>query len=168
MLFILRGTSCSGKGTFSGKFFDQKTIISSDDMRLRLFDTLDVPDRGKNDEVFKFMNKILESRLSYKVSHTVIDATNLRIKYIEEFLNLARKYACGVTMISILPPDLDELKKRNRMRAESGKHVLIPEDVIERHFETYFNAMPAFLDYEKQNPSFFKFTEIDQNYEVIR
>jgi len=165
MIFLMRGTTCSGKDTFIAKHFtEDSAIFSSDKFRKMLCG--DVHVQQFNNQVFKTMHEIIEFRIANRVDYTVYNATNLKIKDASSIIELAKKYQCPVTIISIQPPSKEELHKRNKKRhMEEG--FLIPDNVIEKHFDRYDNCMQAFVD-EAYNNSLVKLIEIDQDYEVVR
>lgn len=165
MIFLMRGTSCSGKDTFIEKHFnDDSAIFSSDKFRKML--TGDIHVQQFNDKVFEVMHNIMDFRLANKAEYTVYNATNLRVRDASNVIELSKKHQCPITVISIIPPSLEELKARNQKRFdETG--FFIPETVFEKHHDRYYNCMDAFLE-EAYNNNLMKFIEIDQDYEVMR
>jgi predicted kinase len=161
----MRGTTLSGKDTFISKHFkDGSAIFSSDHFRKMLCG--DVHVQQFNNKVFHMMHEIIEFRIANRVDYTVYNATNLKIKDASTIIELAKKYQCPVTVISIQPPDVETLHKRNKKRnMEEG--FLIPDNVIEKHYDRYSNCMKAFED-EAYNNHLVKLIEIDQDYEVVR
>jgi predicted kinase len=103
--------------------------------------------------------------LANRVQYTVYDATNLRIRDATAILNLAKKHKTPVTIISIEPPSIDELKRRNLERNEKTGF-LIPEHVFDSHHARYYNCIDQFHKEAVYN-RLVTFVEIDQNYEVI-
>ena len=73
-LNLLIGPSGAGKTTFAD-FAGKDTVLSSDDMRIRL--TGGIKDQSRNDDVFYAMRKLALANLECGIS-VVIDATNLR------------------------------------------------------------------------------------------
>ncbi|MDX1532693.1 MAG: AAA family ATPase [Nitrosopumilaceae archaeon] len=166
MIIIMRGTSCSGKDTFVYKEFEgfENHILSSDNFREMLFGTK--TEQRKNRLMFDTMYEILEHRLSCRVPMTVVNSTNLRFKDIERVLELSKKYHTPIMVISIQPPTLDELKRRNKKRC-NNTGFFVPETVLEKHYNRYFAAIDPFIKEAIYNDNF-RFTEIDQEYNVIR
>lgn len=168
MIFMMRGTTCSGKDTFIEKHFKDAfqdgAIFSSDMFRKMLCG--DVHVQKYNKQVFEMMHNIIESRLANKVAYTVYNATNLKMRDASNILELAKKYHTPVTIISIIPPELDELVRRNEERCEKTGFY-IPKHVIEKHHKQYFECLGPFIK-EAENNSHVKFVEIDQDYEVQR
>lgn len=165
MLFIMRGTSCSGKDTFiNQRFPDSTNVISSDFFRQMLFG--DISNQRNNDEVFAHMHGILEKRLISKVEWTVLNATHLRLRDMQPAIELCKKYHTPFTILSIQPPSIEELKERNEKRAiETGFKV--PEYVLERHHERYFACMPTIVQEASYN-KLCSLIEFDQQERVLR
>lgn len=164
MLFIMRGTSCSGKGTFIRSFFkNDNHILSSDDFRELLLG--DRSSQQHNTRVFEMIHNILETRFLNRVNWTVLDATNLRIRDCNATIELCKKYKVPFTFISIQPPSVEELIERNKVRFnQTGFN--IPENVFDRHSERYYNNLSNFHKEAYNNP-LCTFIEIDQDYKVI-
>lgn len=164
MIFLMRGTTCSGKDTFISKHFSPSAVFSSDQFREMLCG--DIHEQKFNKFVFDTMHKIIDFRLANRVSYTVYNATNLKMKDASPVIEIAKKHKTPVTIISIVPPELEELHRRNKQRfKETG--FLIPDEVINKHYDRYFACLDSFLN-EAKNNLLVKFIEIDQDYEVIR
>lgn len=164
MLFIMRGASCSGKDSFIKKNFTDHTVLSSDWYRKVL--TNDESNQQQNGLVFDTMRQILEIRLKNRVPYTVINATNLKMKSISEFMVLARKFGEKVTVISIDPPTVEELHRRSCGRSENGG-LYVPLEVLQRHHDSYFNSLVGFEKYAQDNSDSFSFVRIDQDYNIL-
>lgn len=166
MIIIMRGTTCSGKDTFIQSEFGElpNHILSSDNFREMLFG--DMKEQRKNKMVFQYIYDVLEQRLQCRVPFTVMNSTNLKFKDIENIIELSKKYKAPIMVISILPPALDVLKERNMKRAEASAF-FVPEHVIENHHKRYHDAMELFIKEAMYN-ELFNFTEIDQDYNVVR
>jgi predicted kinase len=165
MIFLMRATTCSGKSTFIAQNFpNSNAVFSSDDFREML--TGDRTNQQFNKRVFEIMHSIIDFRLHNRAEYTVYDATNLRIRDASMMIELSKKHQIPLTVISIEPPTLDELIRRNRIRNnETGFNV--PQNVIEKHLHRYYECMDPFLE-ESKNNLLFKFIEINQDHEVIR
>ncbi len=165
MLFIMRGASCSGKDTLISKVFPNKNhVLSSDNFREMLVG--DISSQQHNARVFEMIHEILDNRLANRVNWTVLNATHLRIRDIAVPIELCKRYKVPFTIISIEPPSINELMARNEKRhLQTGQ--LIPESVLDRHVNRYYDAMDPFLREARYNP-LCTFVEIDQNEKVIR
>lgn len=165
MLFIMRGTSCSGKDRFIDKNFERYAVLSSDWYRQVL--TNDISNQRENGLVFDTIRQLLEIRLKNRVPYTVINATNLKLKSIKEFLELAYNYGEKVTVISIDPPEegLLELMARSKHRSEKEGGLFVPEEVLEKHLKTYQDSLLTFEDRAMRGE--FLFVRIDQNYDIV-
>lgn len=162
MLYIIRGTSCSGKDTFINKNFDEHCVLSSDKIRLLL--TNDMKDQSKNKMVFEYLKHTLELRLTNGCFYTVINATNLKYRDVDDYVQMAKKLGFPVTVISIDPPSLEELYRRSKERGENGG-LFVPDEVIFRHYNTYYEAIPRFM--ELANDGEFKFVRVNQKGELV-
>lgn len=166
MMFIMRGTTCSGKDTFIEQHFDNKNaIFSSDNFREMMCGNMSV--QNFNKQVFEEIHRIVEFRLANRAAYTVYNATNLRFKDASIIVELCKKYHVPYIFISIVPPSLDILKDRNEIRHMNKGVPLIPEGVIEKHFDRYETCKETFIK-EAMYGDLCKFIEIDQNYEVLR
>lgn len=166
MLFIMRGTSCSGKDTFANKHFpDTANHLSSDFFRQMLLGNIN--DQRNSDQVFGLMYQILETRFQHKAEWTVLNATNLRMRDLQKPIELCKKYHVPFTILSIEPPPVPELMRRNQHRYATGGDILIPDNVLHRHYERYYNCMPAFIE-EAVNNEYCSFIEFDQTEQVLR
>lgn len=167
MIILMRATTCSGKGTFIKSQFGEgmtNHVLSSDNFREMLFGTK--TEQRKNHVVFATMYQVLEHRLIDRVPLTILDSTNLRFKECEKVLELSKKYHTPIMVISIQPPRVDELKHRNKKRQEETGF-FVPESVIEKHYNRYFASIDPFIKEAIYN-DYFKFTELDQDYNVVR
>ena len=167
MIFIMRGTSCSGKDTFIKRHFeDPKSsnhVISSDNFREMLYGSFDFERDSK--DLFKIIHQVIDFRLRSKVTWTVLNAANLKMSNVNKVLDLCKKYRVQYVFISIEPPDVDVLMSRSEERAEQGG-VFLSREVLEKHHKDYFNCREYFID-EAKNSSLCSFIEINQNDEVL-
>lgn len=165
MLFIMRGTSCSGKDTFLEQYFVNggPNIISSDYFRQMLFGN--VSEQRYNEDVFKMIHQVIESRMIHRAEWTVLNSTNLKMSDLRVPIELCKKYHTPFTFLSLEPPSVEELKIRNQKRyKETG--FLIPDSVLERHYAKYFNSRSNFIQEAANNP-YCSFIEFNQKYEVL-
>jgi predicted kinase len=164
ILYLMRGTTCSGKDTYCEKYFYQHNVLSSDKFRGML--TGSISDQSRNALVFDTLRQILELRLQNGCLYTVVNATNLKFRDCKEYLALADKYNVEVVCISIQPPSIEEMIKRNENRAKT-QPINIPEEVIRRHYDTYMNSTDAFVDAFISTANK-RFIELSQSYEEVR
>lgn len=163
MLFIIRGTSCSGKDTFIDKYFQRANVLSSDEFSVML--TGKMGSNGQTPAIFDFLFGALEHRLRYGVAYTVLNATNLRVRDCSRAIEAAKGLGVPVTFISIDPPPLNDLIERSMKRGEEGG-LQTPAVVLERHYLRYFDNLNNFKKLVKENDHV-TFIRIDQDYEVI-
>lgn len=123
-IYILIGAPGSGKSTWA-KAQSSAIVLSSDDIRLEQFGTLDCQD--KNKEVFQLLNYRLEYYVQYADSNIIYDVTNIsqrRRKTIFE------KYKSDLEVVAVvfdLP--IDKLLENNNKREGLA---VVPEHVIRR------------------------------------
>lgn len=166
MLYILRGTTCSGKDALANKFFPKNTVVSSDYFRELL--TGDVASQRRNQEVFSMLNRVVESRLEHRVNITVYNATNLRMKDCSNVIELCKKWHTPYTILSLQPPSKEELFERSKKRGLGGG-LFVPMDIIDKHYERYYNINTTEnFEQEAINSPLCEFVEIGQDYEVIK
>ncbi len=164
MLFIMRGASCSGKDTFITKNFPNRNhVLSSDNFREMMLG--DITSQQHNKRVFDMIHEILECRFLNRVNWTVLNATHLRIRDVSAPIDLCKKYQVPFTFISLVPPSLQELKERNKIRAMSTP-MNVPDGVLEKHLNRYEASKDPFIQEASYNP-LCTFIEIGQDWEVV-
>lgn len=140
-VIIMRGTSNSGKSSLlESAMFDSHDIISSDELRGVLFG--DKSYQRSNDKVFAMVRGILKERLINKVDFTFMDSTNLGVSEINSTLEICERFGAEVFIISIEPPSLEELITRNKKRMVTLGSVDVPEHVLVKHRDRYYNCTP--------------------------
>lgn len=164
MLFIMRGTSCSGKDRFIDQNFPNRNhVLSSDNFREMLLG--DISSQQHNKRVFEMIHEIMECRFLNRVNWTVLNATNLRIRDVGIPIELCKKYHVPFTFVSIVPPTLEVLKERNQYRSMTSS-LLIPDTVLEKHLNRYEASKEPFLKEATYN-TLCTFIEINQAWEVV-
>jgi predicted kinase len=163
MIFLMRGTSCSGKDRFISHHFKDHCVLSSDKFRLMFLDS--VEDQSKNQFIHEYVQSAVEIRLRFGTSYTVVNATNLKFKDCVVYLELAKKFGKNVTIISIDPPGTDVLIERSVNRGLEGG-LRTPDDVIHRHVNSYYSGIERFIEAQSEYTNY-KFIRIDQDWEVI-
>jgi predicted kinase len=93
--------------------------ISSDAIRLLLAD--DETNQKINGRVFETVRYLLKHRLELRRPVTYIDATNLTRKDRRPYIEMARKYGCGIEALWFDVP-VEVCKARNAVR-----HRVVPE-----------------------------------------
>lgn len=164
MIFIMRGTSCSGKDTFIQKYFEPHTVLSSDWYRRVL--TNEIGNQQQNGLVFNLIYDILEKRLKNRLPYTVMNSTNLKMKDASRAIELAKNYGERVSVISIDPPSLEELVRRSTERAKAGG-LYVPEEVLERHWKGYYNSLLGFMEAEKSSFGQLNFIRMNQEHNLV-
>lgn len=161
MIYVMRGTNASGKSTFAHGHFKNHTILSSDKLRLMLFD--DVTEQKTSEVVFEQLKQMLELRLRYGVAYTVMDATHLRYADVDPYVQLARKFGREVTVISLDPPPLEELVQRAKQYPAGAKATL---ESLTRHTNRYHNSIPRFEEVANEHWDF-NFKRITQDWGLV-
>lgn len=136
MLVIMRGPSCSGKSSFI-KGAKPSSIISSDNIREEL--SGDRSNQSINTLVFQEMEHRLHIRLSLKVGLTIIDSTNLKMKQIRKWMDIADQYNESILVVSVVPDSVEALYANRDKRVSEGD-LYVPDDVILRHYKTFNSA----------------------------
>jgi len=166
MLFFMRSPSCGGKDTFIRKHFMKEggQVISSDAFRELL--TGDINNQQMNERVFSLMAEVLDFRLANRVSWTVVNATNLRMRDCSRFVDIAKKHHTPFMFICIAPPSREILHERAISRQKQTGMIYVPE-VIDKHYDRYESAARPFIEEATYNANC-KLIEVNQSYEVIR
>ena len=141
-LLILCGVSNSGKSTWIKKNNLEQYTINPDKIRLMFSNPIynlngELEINQKNDnEVFKFIRKILDKRLD-EGQFTIIDSTNTLIRYFKDYKKLAKKYGFKI-YIKVFDENFKILKKRNE---EKNNFKKIPEKILKKQFENFQNLI---------------------------
>lgn len=142
-LYLLRGLPASGKSTFIKENHLEDYTISSDKIRQMFctaYDEWSFKEHRvfkeisqKNDkDVFATINRMLNIRFEME-STTILDATNINIKSLNNFYKLAKSYNYRVYVVDFMNNiSIDEIKRRNRNR-----EFMVPESVIDRMYSRY-------------------------------
>lgn len=139
-LILLAGVPGSGKSSFAESFFPRHSIVSSDDIRLRLFITLDIANQREqaadnNRLVFTVFHDTIASKLD-KDKDVVADATFLTRKSREKVSAIAERFNALIHLIlfkNVLQADM-----RNSRR-DADKFV--PESAMKRMMDNYYNTL---------------------------
>lgn len=165
MLIIMRGTTCSGKDRFIKQHFQNTNhVLSRDNFREMLIG--DITAQQQNQRVFELVHQILRERFINRVNWTVLNAPHLRIKDCSVPIELCKEFKVPFTFISIVPPSVEELKRRNEQRYLNESPLLIPDSVIEKHHNRYTASKDPFLQEARYSP-LCTWIEIDQDHEVV-
>jgi len=132
-ILILIGAPGSGKSTFAKYFLrtEENWIrVCRDDFRMMQFSNGNVSDREEN-MITNMVNACIESLLRKK-SNVLIDATNCKKEYINQFINRFENDAD--ISFKVFDVSKDELEKRCEQRFnETGK--FIPKNVITKYVQ---------------------------------
>lgn len=123
-LYILIGAPGSGKSTWA-KAQHNAVILSSDDIRLEKFGTLDCQD--KNNEVFQLLHNRLDYYAQYTDSNIIYDATNINQRRRKAIFEKHKSDFEVVAVVFDLP--IGKLLENNNKREGLAA---VPEHVIKR------------------------------------
>lgn len=133
-IVVLIGPSGAGKSTLASARFPQHEIISSDAIRAEICGDFRVQNR--NNEIFEELHRRAEVRIAMG-QRIVIDATNLKVRDREFFVNLARKYQVPLYYLVINRPLEDKIS--------TGGWRLEVNGLIERHDNTFRSNLKQIL-----------------------
>ena len=125
-LILLRGITGSGKSTRAKQLVDQGQIFSTDDYFM-----VDGKYKFDASQLGVYHNKNVnraKSAMIGGVSPVVIDNTNLTLRDMRPYLELAKEFDYEITVAQIDLDDVDELVKRQLGRKSIGKN--LPVEVI--------------------------------------
>lgn len=131
-LVLLVGPAGSGKSTFARKHFRTTEIVASDEYRERISD--DTTNQKCNELVFQVVHKLIEARLSLG-RLTVLDATSLTPEARKAAKDIADRFSAPVFVLMV-DTSLEKCLAQNATRDR-----VVPEAVIEKHWERYQKAM---------------------------
>lgn len=151
MLIIFRAVTLTGKTTIAKEMRKYEAQHLSSDYCRELI-TGNPLNQSVNKQAFDLLHSMLETRMKNGV-FTIYDATNLKWQDAKKAIKIAKQYNRPYAVLSIKPPCITELKKRSRYRCdETG--FCIPDEVIEKHYIRYYEALPTFK--EKLGDNFFE------------
>lgn len=133
------GIPASGKSTWSKEFVKNNknyVRVNRDDMRLMLQSTQMM--ENKDEAVLSnVINDIIVKYLSAK-RNVIIDNTNLKERYLVEFINLCKDYTTNIEF-RIFDVPLKTALERN-----SKRDAKVPNDVIEKMYKDYLVLLDTF------------------------
>lgn len=142
-LIILRGISGSGKSKLANTIFRKHNILSSDDIRMEVFGTMNVSPSLTFiwDEVYRRLEMRCKSH-----TPTVYDATNLTGKSLKKVISYADKYGVDYHIVSITP-DLEFSRKTLKRRASGEINgAVFGDDVLVGQYDRYNNNTKGVRD----------------------
>lgn len=160
MLYIMRGTSCSGKDRYCDEFFEDNQVLSSDKFRIMIVGSVNC--QKYNKRVFELMHEMVKCRIENRVPVTVVNATHLSIKDIRYYLDLQKVWEFPIKVISLEPPSLLALISRRNKRLHGSQTLDV---VLERHIQRYYDCMGAFKQEDAHN-ELFTFCQLEQEHEL--
>lgn len=146
-LIVLKGTSCSGKSTFSKKILDYADfeLLSSDDIAENIFGLKNQPNTR---EVFEYLNdKLLRDIKEEK--NIIIDATTLLARY-DKFYSKAAAKKDYIKVCVCFDLDNESLEHNIQKRhKEKWSHMDIEKirDIVNRQKKSF--TLPDYTYYDK-------------------
>lgn len=145
-LYVLVGVAGAGKSTHaedlltSYEFGDGlATRLSSDEYRIKLFDSLKEGNKKGNDSiVFNELHKDLKSLIESGEHDAIIyDATNINRRRRRALYRNVKQWSKGEIEVEIVyfSMSLRELLLNNEYRKDNEPHKVVPDDVIERMYK---------------------------------
>ena len=134
-IVLMIGPSGAGKSTFASKLFPQHEIISSDAIRSELCGDFRIQTR--NDEIFAEVHRRAEHRLMLG-QRVVIDATNLKTRDRQFFINLAKRLGVSLYYL-VVNRTIDEKLATAGWRKDV-------KGLIEKHDNTFQNNLRNILN----------------------
>lgn len=130
-LIMLCGLPASGKSHYAKQLSKEYNaiIISSDELRIELFNDVNVQDR--NNEVFNELKKRVKKALLENIS-VIIDSTNINYKRRKAFLDELKTYPIHKLCVFMATP-YEECLRQNSLRERQ-----IPEYVIKRMYKSIY------------------------------
>ena len=139
-LLLLRGIQASGKSTWIKENNLEPYTLSADNIRLNIANPVLLEDgsyeisQKYNKVTWELLYKYLEMRMQ-NGDFTIIDATHSDLKLLNKYKDLASIYKYTMYYLEFDVP-LEEALKRNK---ERDNYKYVPENVIERTYETIKN-----------------------------
>lgn len=133
ILTIFSGLPGSGKSTVAQKIVDNSTPgsvvrVNRDDIRTALFGEAyhkNNPDKKCEAQVSQVQEGLIKDSLS-KNKHVISDDTNLNVNTIKRLVQIAQNYNAVIKQEHFDIP-VDECKRRNKKRGDSGGRFVPPE-----------------------------------------
>jgi predicted kinase len=136
-MYVTIGISGSGKSTYINKHFDQKDIVSPDDMRYEL--TGNVSDQSQNRHIWA--NIVPEQLMSKLKTNGVVllDATNLNVFNTNNLLNLIKADVPNLKLVALVWKPNSAISK-SRIQADIDNKVNrsnTPHAIIDRQEQEF-------------------------------
>lgn len=152
MLFILVGIQSSGKTTLAEEMQQKykSVILSRDTIRAELRPYMEgkfVGDLHFEERVSGIFNKRLCKALACG-KNVIIDNTNIKTKYIKEFLSFAKYFNQPAKIIfAPLTNDLNKCIELNNKREDVER---VQEDVIRNYYKSFKSSQKLLLELQKK------------------
>lgn len=134
-IVLMIGPSGAGKSTIAAKLFPQHEIVSSDSVRAELCGDFRI--QSRNNEVFAEVHRRSELLVA-NGQRVVVDATNLKTRDRQFFIDLAHKYKVKLYYLVVNRSVQDKLA--------TGGWRLGVDGLIEKHENTYKSNLRTILN----------------------
>jgi len=147
-LYVTIGISGTGKSTYLKKHFDERVIVSPDEIRKELLG--DVSNQSDQVIVWATATKRIKDCLE-KHGEAVLDATNVNAKYRHGFMTPFRSMKGVETVALVFTPNVNISKTRVKQDVEKGvDRAKVPVSVIEKQLKDFNNGYQAiFRQFDK-------------------
>lgn len=150
-IWVTIGAPLCGKSTWRDNFLkthNDTIVICPDDIRKEL--TGSISDQSKNAEVFSTAYNRLEDAIG-KHEDIIFDGTNIRPQTRDDIFAMANGTPVNYVIFDV---PLDELKRRklaDSERIKNGERSDVPEDVIERFYNSLKDNMADIVNDKRAN-----------------
>lgn len=146
-IVLMRGISGSGKSTYAREHFSDYVIVSRDEIRSRFCNLNEYFDGGMRTPFEDYLTTIEETEIAQAICKgkpLVIDNTNLRPKYIQNYVNIFAQLNVDPEVVKFVELDVSSGEAMNRNLA-AGKH--ISKDVINQQYRQFLSNKVKISDF---------------------
>lgn len=144
MIVIMRGISGSGKTRLANYFFKSHEIISSDEIRMEMYGTMDI-DPNASAGIWSVFYDRIEHKAKYKMA-ACIDSTNLTTRNFKKIESLLNRWGADYRIVSIVPDLEDCLRTMASRRSGDIRGANVPDDVVKGQLERFNQNTDHFYD----------------------
>lgn len=148
-IILMRGISGSGKSTYAREHYSDYRIVCRDELRSRYCDLNEYFDGGMRTPFEDYLTTVEEYEITQAICKgipLVIDNTNLRRKYIQNYINIFAELNVDPSAVKIVELDTTSGVAMNRNLA-ANKHV--SKDVINQQYRQFLSDKIKIEDFVK-------------------